>query len=301
MGFIMGFGQHQSFYLREGWLHKGLEAINIDKSLLAQPDAFEKMGIGKNMLTALRFWLIATGVAKYDVKNKVFSPTAIGDEIFNNDSNLNLTFTRGLIHYNLAKNSEVNDLNGNRSSTVIYWFFNELEGNIFEREFLLEKFTQWASSFKDISMNSLKRDIDCLLHMYDINNFFEDPEDVLHSPLSYLELVSKKDKIVKLDGKIENISDELIYYILIDYMNINDLDSLTLNEVVTLKGLPGRVFNLKPEQILKSIFSLKKKGKLEFIQTNNLDTIQIKNKPVNSLEIIKEFYKESRDINESII
>ena len=108
----MGFGQHQSFYLREGWLHKGLEAVSLDESLLSKPDAFEKMGIGKNMLTALRFWLIATGVTKYDVKNKIFSITELGEEIFNNDSNLNLPFTRALIHYNLAKNSEVNDLNG---------------------------------------------------------------------------------------------------------------------------------------------------------------------------------------------
>ncbi|EFF63360.1 DUF4007 family protein [Turicibacter sanguinis] len=297
----MGFGQHQSFYLREGWLHKGLEAVSLDESLLSKPDAFEKMGIGKNMLTALRFWLIATGVTKYDVKNKIFSITELGEEIFNNDSNLNLPFTRALIHYNLAKNSEVNDLNGNRSSTVIYWFFNELEGNMFERDLLLEKFTQWASKFKDISINSLKRDIDCLLYMYDINNAFEDPEDVLHSPLSSLELVSKKDNIVKLEGKIENISDELIYYILVDYMNIHELDSLTLNEVINLKKLPGKLFNLKSEQILKNIFSLKKQGKLEFIQTNNLDTIQIKNRPVNSIEVIKQFYKESRDINESII
>lgn len=297
----MGFGQHQSFYLREGWLHKGLEAVSLDESLLSKPDAFEKMGIGKNMLTALRFWLIATGVTKYDVKNKIFSITELGEEIFNNDSNLNLPFTRALIHYNLAKNSEVNDLNGNRSSTVIYWFFNELEGNMFERDLLLEKFTQWASKFKDISINSLKRDIDCLLYMYDINSAFEDPEDVLHSPLSSLELVSKKDNIVKLEGKIENISDELIYYILVDYMNIHELDSLTLNEVINLKKLPGKLFNLKSEQILKNIFSLKKQGKLEFIQTNNLDTIQIKNRPVNSIEVIKQFYKESRDINESII
>lgn len=297
----MGFGQHQSFYLREGWLHKGLEAVQLDASLLVQSDAFEKMGIGKNMLTALRFWLVATGVTTYDVKNKKYYMTEIGKQIFENDSNLNLEFTRGLIHYNLVSNSEVSDLNGNRSATVIYWFFNELEGNIFERDFLIEKFTQWSSKYKNISINSLKRDIECLLQMYDIHNSFDDPEDVLHSPLSQLELISKENSIVKLEGKIENISDKLIYYILIDYMNLNELDSLTLNEIVNFKKLPGKLFNLKQEQLLKIIFSLKKKGLLDFIQTNNLDTIQIKNRPVNSIEVIKEFYKESRDINESII
>lgn len=297
----MGFGQHQSFYLREGWLHKGLEAILTDRSLLMKPDAFEKMGIGKNMLTALRFWLVATGVAAYDIKNKEYTVTEIGEEIFKYDSNLNLPFSKGLIHYQLAKNSEVIDLNGSRSSAVIYWFFNELEGNVFEREVLGEKYSRWATKYKDISASSLKRDIDCLLQMYDMDHELTDPEDVLFSPLSALELVKRNDKIVKVDGKISNIDDELIYYILVDYMLERDFDSVTLNEVIASKKLPGKLFNLKPEQVLKSIMSLKECGLLNFVLTNNLDTIHLKKKPESALAVIQSFYKESRENNEPII
>jgi len=298
----MGFGQHQSFYLRDGWLHKGLEIIDMNSSLLSNPFAFERMGIGKNMVASLRFWIVATRVADYNVQTKEYSMTEVGRAIFENDSNINLSFTKGLIHYNLAKSDDITDSNGKRSSTVIYWFFNIVEGNIFEKETLLSMYTEWVSKYKDISANSLNRDIDVLLQMYDINNTYSDPEDVLHSPLSELGLVMREGKdIIQLEGKSSHLDDELIYYILVDYMVENALPSLTFDDIATATKLPGKLFNLKREEVLKAVFSLQAKGFVEFNQTNNLDAIYIKNPPESPIEILNQFYRESSVIHESII
>jgi len=297
----MGFGQHQSFYLRDGWLHKGLEVVDMDPALLSNPSAFERMGIGKNMVASLRFWIVATGVASYNMSTKEYKVTELGRTIFQNDSNINLSFTKGLIHYNLAKGNDINDANGRRSSTVVYWFFNILEGNIFERDVLLSKYKEWVSKHKHVSDNSLKRDVDVLLQMYDINNKHSDPEDVLHSPLSGLGLVMRGEDIIKLEGKLSRLDDELIYYILVDYMIKHNLPSLILNDIVTAEKLPGRLFNLKREEVLKAIFSLQAKELIEFSQTNNLDAIYIKNIPETSIEVINQFYIESGANNECII
>lgn len=297
----LGFGQHQSFYLREGWLHKGLEAIIQDKSLLTEKHAFEKLGIGKNMITALRFWLVACGVAEYDIKNKTYTVTEMGQLIFDNDSNLNLNFSKALIHYYLAKNSEISDINGNKSATVIYWFFNELEGTSFEKQFLLDQYIKWATMKKEVSENSLKRDIDCFIQMYDINNTCFDPEDVLHSPLADLKLLIKTDYIKKLEGSKSLIPVEIVLFIIYDYLSHHNIDSITLNELVTGKKLPGKIFNLKQHEILEIIYSLKKQGFIEFTQTNNLDTIYLKRQDLNLMSIIKDYYKESRQLDETVI
>ena len=297
----LGFGQHQSFYLREGWLHKGLEAITQDKSLLTQKEAFEKLGIGKNMITALRFWLVACGVAEYDMKNKSYTITEMGQLIFDNDSNLNLSFSKALIHYYLAKNSEIADINGNKSATVIYWFFNELEGTVFEKQFLLEQYTKWATMQKDVSENSLKRDIECLIQMYDINNMYFDPEDVLHSPLADLKLVIKTDYITKLDGNSSSIPNEIILLIIQDYLSTHGIDSITLSELVNKKTLPGKIINLKQSDILEAVYYLKKQGFIEFTQTNNLDTIHLKKHDFNCISIIQDYYKESRQLNGTLV
>lgn len=287
----MGFGQHQSFYLREGWLHKGLEAIIQDKSLLTRGDAFEKLGIGKNMLAALRFWLIACGVATYDSKNKTYSITKLGQLIYENDSNLNLHFTKALIHYQLAKNANIAD----KSATVIYWFFNELEGSRFEKSFLLEQYSKWATAQKDVSDNSLKRDIECLIQMYDINQTYSDPEDVLHSPLADLKLLEKSDYINKVNHNC--IPSEIILIMIYDYCYQANIDSLTLNELVNSQKMPGKLFNLTQSDILETVYDLRKQGYIEFVQTNNLDTIRLKNDSMNNTTIIENYYKESRDLD----
>ena len=297
----MGFGQHQSFYLRDGWLHKGLEAVDMDPALLSNPFAFERMGIGKNMVASLRFWIVATGLANYNVQTKEYGVTELGRTIFQNDSNINLPFTKGLVHYNLAKGDDMSDSNGKKSSTVVFWFFNILEGNIFERDALILKYTEWVSKYKSISENSLKRDIDVLLQMYDIDNKHSDPEDVLHSPLSELGLVLRSENIFKLEGKKSQLDDELIYYILVDYMIEKGLSTLTFDDIVAAEKLPGKLFNLKREEVLKSIFSLQAKRMIEFSQTNNLDAIYIKKLPKTPIEIINQFYIESGANNECII
>lgn len=297
----MGFGQHQSFYLREGWLHKGLEAIAQDNTLLTQKDAFEKLGIGKNMIASLRFWLVACGVAEYDVKNKSYHITEMGQLIFDNDSNLNLHFSKALIHYYLAKNSDIADLNGSKSATIIYWFFNELEGTVFEKQFLLDQYTKWATMQKDVAENSLKRDIECLIQMYDVNNTYFDPEDVLHSPLADLKLLTKTDYISKMDGNLSLIPNEIILLSIYDYLSVHDLDSITLNELVNEKTLPGKIFNLKQSDLLGMVYSLKKQGFIEFTQTNNLDTIHLKKYDLNCISIIEDYYMESRKLDGTII
>ena len=61
--------------------------------------------------------------------------------------------------------------------------------------------------------------------------------------------------------------------------------------------MPGKIFNLTQSDILKSVYILKKQGYIDFIQTNNLDTIRIKDETIYDKTITENYYKETRDLN----
>lgn len=64
----MSFGAYQSFHIRDGWLYKGMSAIRGDQELGITPDPTifthqespQLLGIGRNMVRALRFWVMVT-------------------------------------------------------------------------------------------------------------------------------------------------------------------------------------------------------------------------------------------------
>ena len=60
----MPFARHETFHIREGWLFKGMDAVRHDSTIFLSSDASERLGLGKNMVRALRFWMTATGLAE---------------------------------------------------------------------------------------------------------------------------------------------------------------------------------------------------------------------------------------------
>ena len=60
----VSFGRHESFPLRFGWITKGLDALATDTNVFAGEDATVTLGVGKNMVAAMRYWLLATGMVE---------------------------------------------------------------------------------------------------------------------------------------------------------------------------------------------------------------------------------------------
>src|SRR5438045_411034 len=111
----MAYARHESFYLRDKWVSKGIKAINDDPRFFYDKDGFEKIGLGKNMVKSLRFWLLATNLMKEN-ENKEHVLTNIGEIIFRVDRLLQKNETVSILHYHLVSNT--NDL-----ATVFYWYF----------------------------------------------------------------------------------------------------------------------------------------------------------------------------------
>lgn len=48
---------YESFYIREGWLIKGLRNVNKDCRVFIKEDVIDILGIGVSMVKFLRYWL----------------------------------------------------------------------------------------------------------------------------------------------------------------------------------------------------------------------------------------------------
>lgn len=93
------FSGHESFYCKSLWLKKGYDFLAEGHSFL-EDNAVVRLGVGKNMVSSIRFWLKAFGLTD----NDQLTPLAelIFDAERGYDSFMEDTGTLWLLHYNLV-------------------------------------------------------------------------------------------------------------------------------------------------------------------------------------------------------
>jgi hypothetical protein len=281
----LGFGQHQSFYLRTYWLRKALQQININKRFFYEKNSSELIGLGSNMVDSLKHWIVAADIceiAKRENDNKVIHKKSSFGEIFDKyDPYIELNDTASIIHYHIVDDKE--------PSTTWYWFFNEYNKTSFDKEEALNDYISWINKNYDSknSINTIERDFDCLLKQYFSKSKSQDPEEVIQSPLTLLNLIEEKEgRIIKKSPKYEEIGLTSLMYVLLKYGEYE----ISINEIENNKNLWGRVFNLKRTEIVKAIEELVSQpfSPLEFDRTNRLDLVRVK--PIDPIHFLKEEY-----------
>ena len=102
----MKFRGYETFSLRKGWLHKGISGIINDGRLFYYKDStpMDKLGIGSNMVKALKYWLLATGlvIEVYNDGKREMVLSDVGQVIWDNDPYFQEKGTWQIIHYLLS-------------------------------------------------------------------------------------------------------------------------------------------------------------------------------------------------------
>jgi len=270
--FIVGYNQHQSFYLRERWIGKGLRAITEDPRFLFEDDAFERLGLGKNMVQSLQHWIRATKTATDEGtgKNRVFNFTKFGEWLIKNDPALTRFDTVAMLHYNIASTDE--------PSSTWYWLFNEFNETIFDKETIYQSLNPWIQDRETrvVAENSIIRDIDCVTSMYSGEVQPDDPEEVITSPFSRLQLLQKvDDSYMKKEIANGNQNINFVIYTLIKYKEKTGQKEISLHDLINKKGLLGKIYNMSSNTIVQLLALLENHEffKIKFTRTNNLDMI----------------------------
>lgn len=182
----MKFGGHETFFLRPGWLTKGLHLVRATDDLNWASDcASDAMGVGRNMSKSIGWWLARTGTAIRTERLEPITLTRLGEVVLEHDPHLVKMTTWWLLHFEMV-------LNGR--DDVLSWFFHRRGEARFTRAALegalhadIER-----SGDKMPAAKTLNRDVAVLLQSYSRQvpaAASMDPEDNLDCPLRRLDLI----------------------------------------------------------------------------------------------------------------
>ena len=59
------FGRNETFSLRYSWLNKGLNKFKENENIFLSQDAPLVLGVGKNMVSSIKYWLGAYQILDY--------------------------------------------------------------------------------------------------------------------------------------------------------------------------------------------------------------------------------------------
>ena len=198
----MKFRAHDTFFIRKGWLSKGMERI------VEKPDLFvdkaenpmDILGIGSNMVKALRYWMQTAGLTEEPKSGRrIQSLTPLGQRIYDNDCYIEELGTLYLLQYKLASQKE--------EATAWYYFFNEFSMSEFTKEEFVQQLQNYIMMDEEggsVAIRSLNDDFACIINTYlpryKSNPGKVSPENNIDCPFGELGLVdiaNKKQKTYK--------------------------------------------------------------------------------------------------------
>lgn len=126
----MKFRAHDTFFIRKGWLSKGMRNVIADKDVFITKDKdrnpMDVLGIGANMVKALRYWLQAVGLTEEPSKGQRFQYlTELGQIIYDQDPYIEEIGTLWLLQYQLAKT--------NGCYCLVFLFQRIQHGRVYQR------------------------------------------------------------------------------------------------------------------------------------------------------------------------
>ncbi len=307
----MKYSGHESFSIRKNWLQKGIR--KIDAFTKNDFETMDELGLGRNMVKSLRYWLKATGLSEDEPKKKHLQLSPLGKIIMENDPYIQETGTLCLLQYNLASNKE--------NATSWYYLFNEFNMTEFSEEDFCRSLQKWdeMNNTKKAAISSFQKDFDCIRRTYiSRSENYEDPESNMDSPFAELGLlnITEKNELKKMTPLKSNIP-AIILFSLILKMHGNEIlkqsvcrpacrlaeqvevhnnssFELKLSSLLNDKCSPGKIFNMDSILLMNLLSELENKNFLEVVRTAGLDVVRIKNN-ITFEECVNQYYKELKN------
>ena len=275
----MKFRAHDTFFIRKGWLSKGMKYVHNKPDVFVAKDEnpMDVLGIGANMVKALRYWLQAVGLTEEPNSGKrVQTFTPLGQSVFTNDRYIEELGTLYLLHYRLSSNKS--------DATAWYYFFNEFTMSEFSRDDFvdfLQRRIRMEDSDATVAIRSLNDDFSCIINTY-LPRYKTSPNRVapesnIDCPLGELGLIDILSKEKKTYRKAipvaSTISPWVALAIIVD--QAGEPKEISLNELLTAPCNIGKTLNLDAISMLDVLYQIERIGKIKINRTAGLDVIHI--------------------------
>ncbi|WP_262694703.1 DUF4007 family protein [Kordiimonas aquimaris] len=239
------FAGHETFYLRYGWLKKAADEVKNahgnTRKVFTDDDAIASFGVGKNMVSAIRFWAHACDIIHTQDSETMVSELGSfllaekgADPYLENPTSL------WILHWKLASNPK---------HTSIYWLFNYFTEGGFDKNLLMKALFDVADQYgwKKPNEKTLSNDLLVFLNTYAMDSSPKKGarEDNLTSPLAELGLVrsGSNGRFHMGWGPKPSLGKGAFLYALCDFWEeYSDANTLNFQNVLLEPGSPGRIF-----------------------------------------------------------
>ena len=292
----VAFGRHQTFSLRYGWLSKAFRAIERDPKVLRSEIAIADLGVGKNMVESMGYWLRACRLLNPGVDAQA---TELGAFIFAADGvdpYLEDEATIWLLHWLICSNPT--------QATSWFWFFNKfhkVEFGADEIQTALQDYVKdQVKEERQPSSGTLKNDGILLPRMYarSATSKGSPVEDSLDSPFVLLSLVTQSGReryFSSLPGVRDALPSEILAFAILELFDSIGAESMLIEDLLYSRGdlpAPGSIFRLT-EQALIAKLELLVDSYPEYFRLDDTAGLHqfFRTQPIAGLEILKTYYE----------
>jgi len=285
----LNFSGHESFHCRELWLKKGFDFVK-DGHSFNSPSAVVDLGVGKNMVNAIQYWMMAFNLLATPKKLTDFAEYIFGKS--GKDPFLEDKGTLWLLHYQLIKR---------KFASIFSLFFNEFrkERPDFNKSYLVNYLERKCEEHGNtVSKNTIIKDVSVFLHTY-LNPIKGDRDfkNLLSGLLLDLRLIERIDKINN-EGSTwfrvnnttkEEIPVEILFFCILD--NEDYGDSISVHTILSAEDSIGSVFAINSHEMAKKIEELTQRyrGCITNMNDASIKEIQFKRR-FDKWEILSDYY-----------
>lgn len=260
------FARHETFHPRWGWVRKAFVAADNFPKVFTSEDATLTLGVGKNMVRAIRFWghafrALAEQTDPDRPRMTTSHPSNVGDAIFGPDGWDPFTEDIGtlwLLHWLLL---------APRSHVPVWWTaFAEFGAVEFSQAQLVDFVTDQVESVSAWPYpphpSSIEKDVSCLLRTYasSTDTGRRQPfDDLVDCPMRELGLIRCVDPSARrfrfAIGPKPTLPAEVVLFACADFLARSDAQARTavISRLANEPGAPGRVFKLSEAEMVAAL------------------------------------------------
>ncbi|WBM73637.1 DUF4007 family protein [Saprospira grandis] len=292
------FSGHNSFICKQFWLKKGYDFLRTEGNNFNSDESVVALGIGKNMVAALRYWLISFNIYK-PADEKDDGVTSLGNFLFRDglgkDPYLEDINSIWLLHYFLVKTNYATIYNLAFNS----FFPQKQEFKAAQLQKFIKRFCE--SEKQKISPNTLKRDVQVFLQSYQpasqkIKEIEDSFSGLLHE-LNLLTIVRSEDgeKLYSFQyTDREELAEEIVLYVILDIMQEGE-SSISFKRLLSNPNSPAWIFGLNADGLLNKITALTNKYPgITYSETAGNRVLQFEESmltPETKQSILEDYYK----------
>lgn len=291
----MVINKHGSFYLRSGWGTKIIQAVEADNMIFSpanEQEAVDRIGLGRVMIKALRYWADASGLTTEEkVQGGIAERrTDLFDLLEANDRYFQKPGSLLLLHRNIALNEE--------NATAWYWAFNEFDKQAFTKEEFVDGLHYFlAVNEMSIKKATVDKEFNCFKNTYlaekkfDIKTVMDEDTYPFFGSLHLLRINEDKKFEKTYLTKAEMPLHILIYAIAKDNPEESGhRGQVSIDKIMEEKRQVGKYFPMRYSKLIDMLLEAENKKLLTL--NNNFGNRFIEFSDVRYDKLLNEYYME---------